>query len=66
MSKLNRIKYNKELIPKLDDYSFLELQRGWKGISIEHVERLTSNKEVESYSKSLNLVIICKKVMSFS
>lgn len=55
MAKLNRIKYNKELIPKLDDYSFLELQRGWKGISIEHVEKLASDKEVESYSKSLKI-----------
>ena len=55
MAKLNRIKYNKELIPKLDDYSFFELQRGWKGISIEHVKRFVSNKQVDSYSKSLKI-----------
>lgn len=68
MTETNRIEYNRVLTPELDieKYSFLELQRGWKGISIEHVERLASNKEVESYSKSLKLVIICKKVMSFS
>ena len=29
--------------------------RGWKGISIEHVERLVSDKEVDSYSKSLKI-----------
>ena len=55
MAKLNRIKYNKELIPKLDDYSFLKLQRRWKGISIEHVKRFVSNKQVDSYSKSLKI-----------
>ena len=29
--------------------------RGWKGISIEHVEKLASDKEVDSYSKSLKI-----------
>lgn len=38
MTGTNRIEYNRELTPELDieKYSFLELQRGWKGISIEH------------------------------
>lgn len=29
--------------------------RGWKGISIEHVKRFVSEKEVDSYSKSLKI-----------
>lgn len=29
--------------------------RGWKDISIEHVEKLASDKEVDSYSKSLKI-----------
>lgn len=29
--------------------------RGWKGISIEHVKRFVSDKEVDSYSKSLKI-----------
>lgn len=29
--------------------------RGWKGISIEHVDKLASDKEVDSYSKSLKI-----------
>ena len=29
--------------------------RGWKGISIEHMEKLASDKEVDSYSKSLKI-----------
>lgn len=59
MASTNRIEYKRELTPKLDigeGYcSFLELQRGWKGISIEHVEKLASDKEVNSYSKSLKI-----------
>lgn len=57
MTETKRIEYNRELTPELDieKYSFLELQRGWKGISIEHVEKLASDKEVDSYSKSLKI-----------
>lgn len=62
MTETNRIEYNRELTPELDieKYSFLELQRGWKGISIEHVEKLASDKEIESYSKSLKIGDYCK------
>lgn len=42
MPKLNRIEYKKELIPELDDCSFLELQKGWKGISIGREEKAIS------------------------
>lgn len=57
MTETNRIEYNRELTSELDieKYSFLELQREWKGISIEHVEKLASDKEVDSYSKSLKI-----------
>ena len=39
----------------MNNISYIFKYRGWKGISIEHVEKLASDKEVDSYSKSLKI-----------